>query len=86
MKEDFQYRGSQTLELDGGKVKAEVRFGSSTGIRLVRLSSSYRGESRRAEAKVRVEKGESPVVLSWSPVSAQAEDWYPEEDGLDDRR
>ena len=70
MKQDFQYQGSRTVSIDGGSVVTSVRFTSKTGIRELRVTSKYRGESRRVSATVRVEKDRSPEVLSWNPVAS----------------
>ncbi len=70
IRQDFQYQGTETLKIDGGSVVSTVLFSSKTGIREVRLASKYRGESRRAEATVRVEKNRPPEVLSWRPVAS----------------
>ncbi len=70
MRKDFQYQGSRTVEIDGGSVISRVSFTSKTGIRDLRVTAKYRGESRRVSATVQVEKDEPPVVVSWRPVAS----------------
>lgn len=62
--ENFEYQGSQDVELDGGRVSIQI-VGVSTGVREVRLTSTFRGERRRAVARVEVSKEVPPRVVSW---------------------
>ena len=74
MDQDFQYQGTQRLNIDDGTVTAHVAFSSVSGVRDVRITAKYRGETRRARAVVRVAPMAPPVVTSWKPVAS----WEPD--------